>query len=83
MGWVDSGDDSTNGGSDDGDDDYDGCGIWVMGWRCKWSISGCDPRMLFMSSEERRSNISFWQLLPPVTRLRSLVFLFVVGLNIY
>ena len=28
MGWVDSGDDSTKGGSGDGDDVYDGCGCW-------------------------------------------------------
>ena len=42
-----------------------------------------DPRVLFISVLIRSKNAHFGSYPPPVTRLRSLVFLFVVGLDVY
>ena len=42
-----------------------------------------DPLVLFMSFFIRRMEAQCASYPPPVTRLRSLVFLFVVGLNMY
>ena len=59
----------------------------VPEWKRSWGIDSCilifDPRVLFTGVLIQRMEAHFGSYPPPVTRLRSLGFLFVVGLNIY